>query len=50
MGLEQWFPTCGKRTPGGARRTGWGFAKIILVMARNTKKKGVKNKNTKTKL
>jgi hypothetical protein len=30
--LGQWFPTCGTRT-------GWGCAKIILVMAENTEKK-----------
>jgi hypothetical protein len=43
--LHQWFSSCGMRTLGGKRRTGWGYAKIILVMAENTKKKkGVKIK------
>jgi hypothetical protein len=43
---DQWFQTCGTRTPGVTRRTGWGYAKIILVMAENTKKKkGVKIKH-----
>jgi hypothetical protein len=43
--LEQWFSTCGTRTPESTRLTGWGYAKIILVMAKNTKKKkGVKIK------
>jgi hypothetical protein len=37
--LDQWFPTSGTRTLGGTRRTGCGYAKIILVMAENTKKK-----------
>jgi hypothetical protein len=37
--LDQWFPTCGTRTPGGTWRTGWEYAKIILVLAQNTKKK-----------
>jgi hypothetical protein len=46
--LYQWFPTCGVRIPGGTRWTGWGYAKIILVMAENTKeKKGVKIKTQK---
>jgi hypothetical protein len=44
--LPQWFPTCGTRTPGGTRGTGWGYAKIILAMAENTKK-GVKIKTQK---
>jgi hypothetical protein len=39
--LDQWFPTCGTRTPGCTRRTGWGYTKIILVMAEDTKN-GVK--------
>jgi hypothetical protein len=30
--IEQWFPTCGTRNPGG-------YAKIIIVMAENTKKR-----------
>jgi hypothetical protein len=37
--LEQWFSTCGTRTPRGTWWTGWGYAKIILVMAENTQKK-----------
>jgi hypothetical protein len=44
--LDQWFPICGTRTPVGTLRTGWGYAKIILVMAENTKK-GVKIKTQK---
>jgi hypothetical protein len=32
--LEQWFPTCGTHT----RRTGWWYAKIILVVAESTQK------------
>jgi hypothetical protein len=40
--LEQWFPTRGTRTPGGTRRTGWEYAKIIVIMAGNTKKKELK--------
>jgi hypothetical protein len=41
--LDKWFPTC------GTLRTGWGYAKIILVMAENTKgkKKAVKIKTQK---
>jgi hypothetical protein len=31
-------PTCGTHTPGGMQQTSWGYAKIILVMAENTKK------------
>jgi hypothetical protein len=42
--LEQWFPTCGTRTPGDTRRTGWGYGKIILVMTENTPRNGVKIK------
>jgi hypothetical protein len=38
--LDQGVPTCGTRTPEGTRRTGWGYAKIILVMSENTKKGG----------
>jgi hypothetical protein len=34
----------------GTQWTGLGCAKIILVMAKNTQKKGVKIKSTKTKL
>jgi hypothetical protein len=33
-GLDQWFATFGTRTPGGTRRTGWGYAKIILINQR----------------
>jgi hypothetical protein len=41
----QWLETCGTRTPGGTRRTDWGYEKIILVMTKNThKKKGDKIK------
>jgi hypothetical protein len=40
--IDQWFPTCGKRTPGGKRRTGLMYAKTILVTAENTKKEGIK--------
>jgi hypothetical protein len=45
--IVQWFPTCGTHTPGGTRRTGWGYTKIILVMAENSKKNGVKIKTQK---
>jgi hypothetical protein len=44
--LDQWFPTCGTHTPWGMRRTGWGYMKIILVIAENTKK-GAKIKTQK---
>jgi hypothetical protein len=37
--IARWFPTCGTLTLEGTRRTGWGYAKIILIMADNTKKK-----------
>jgi hypothetical protein len=36
--LDQWFPTCGTRTPGDTRRTGWEYPKIILLTAENTEK------------
>jgi hypothetical protein len=36
--IEQWFQTCGTLTLGATRRTGWGYATMILVMAKNTKK------------
>jgi hypothetical protein len=45
--LYQYFPSCGTHTLGSTQRTGWGYAKIILVMAENTKKKGVKIKTQK---
>jgi hypothetical protein len=45
--LDQWLPTCGTRTPGLTQRTGGGYAKIILLMAKNTKKRGVKIKTQK---
>jgi hypothetical protein len=46
--LEQWISNCGTRTPGGTRRTSWGYAKIILVIEENTKKKkGIKVKTEK---
>jgi hypothetical protein len=31
-------PTFGSSTPGGARWTGYGYVKIILVVAENTEK------------
>jgi hypothetical protein len=34
------------RTPGGTLQTGWRYAKIIFVMAENTKKTSLNN-NTK---
>jgi hypothetical protein len=37
--LIQWIPTCGTCTPSGTWWTGWGYAKIILIMAENAKKK-----------
>jgi hypothetical protein len=37
--VDQWFQTSGTRTPGGAWLTGWRYAKIILVMVENTKKR-----------
>jgi hypothetical protein len=37
--IDRWFPNCSARTSGGTRRTGRGYAKIILVMAENTQKK-----------
>jgi hypothetical protein len=36
---RHWFPICGNRTPEGKRRTGWGYAKIILIMVENTEKR-----------
>jgi hypothetical protein len=40
--LRAVIPTCSTRTPKGKRRTGWGYAKIVLVMAEITKKKELK--------
>jgi hypothetical protein len=40
--LEQWFPACRTHTPEGMQRTGWGYEKIILVMAEDTKRKELK--------
>jgi hypothetical protein len=40
-------PTCGTRNPDGMQQTGWGHAKIILVMAKMAKIKSVKIKTQK---
>jgi hypothetical protein len=46
--LSQLFPTCGKRTPDGTWRTGWGvFESNIGNGGKHTKKKGVKIKAQK---
>jgi hypothetical protein len=39
ISLAHWFPACGTRTPGGTRRVGWEYAKIILAIEENTKKR-----------
>jgi hypothetical protein len=33
-------PNLWKRTPGGKRRTGWGYPIIMLAMTENTQKMG----------
>ncbi|GBO38706.1 hypothetical protein AVEN_178090-1 [Araneus ventricosus] len=40
--LQQRFPSCGMRTPGGTRRTSWGYAESKSAMVDTRKHKGLK--------